>query len=80
MNTKDFLGRCMGVRLKARGAGDPHITFTLLVEDDGTWHEKNTISSFWIEELIGVLQQALVFCKSQKPDVVKGRQYGWRFR
>jgi len=77
---QDFLAKCMGVRLRQRGLRDPHITFSLLVEDDGRWYEKDAISSHWLEELIGVLRVALTVCRSQEPDVVRGQQYGWRWR
>lgn len=76
-----FRGECMGVGLRRRGGDrDPHVEVVLEVEDDGVWHEKQAVSSHWLDELIHQLQQARAFCATQAPDVHDGKQYGWRFR
>lgn len=56
--TTQFLGSCIGVRLKDRGKDDPHQLVTVLVEDDENWHDKMTVSSFWLDEAIAQLQAA----------------------
>jgi hypothetical protein len=47
-----------GVRFTARGENDPHLLVTVLLEDDEHWHEKMTFSSFWLNDLISVLEAA----------------------
>ena len=69
--SREFKGDCMGVRLVQRGPDDKHICFQLLVEDS---------SSYWLDELIEVLQNARASMKHHSPDKVNGRQYGWRFK
>lgn len=75
-----FHGSCMGVDLEPRGDKDPHIMFTLCVEDDELWHRKMSVSSSWLPELIRALQEAQAFCETQAPSMSNGRQYGWEFK
>lgn len=76
----NFRGDCMGVRLEKRDDKDKHIVVVLETEDDEQWFEKTSFSSYWLDELIEVLQAASSFCKSQEPDIVKGEQFGWKFK
>ena len=54
-----FKRNCFGVILSARGKDDPHVCFTIIVEDDGNWFvsKNGQSSSFWLPELIGVLAE-----------------------
>lgn len=75
-----FLGNCMGVTIRSRG-DDGHIMFSICVADDGHWHEKlDGASSYWLDELIEKLEQARAFMRTQEPDVVNGKRYGYKFR
>lgn len=63
-----ILGNCFGVEIRARGPGDDHAVLAFLVEDDGTWHEQMSISSFWFEEVFSVLSQVRDMLQKLKPD------------
>jgi hypothetical protein len=79
---KVFLGQCMGVGLDRRGVDDPHVCFALLVEDDGNWFAQGEShsSSFWLPELIEVLQEAHAWLeKHGEPDGEDGK-HGFRFK
>lgn len=78
MVNKTFRGDCMGVKISERGPGDPHLMFTLEVEDDENWFEKETVSSAWIDELIEQLQIAQTYLETQEPDIHNNIQYGWK--
>lgn len=81
MANANFRGKCMGVKLKPRGAKDPHIMVTLEIEDDEVWFPKDfVVSSYWLDELIEQLQAAQAFCASQDLDLYNGRQFGWKFK
>jgi hypothetical protein len=72
-----------GVRLEARASGvlDKHIIVQLLGEDDGNWFKVgNGISSFWLDDLIEVLQKAKSIVEAQEPDMFNGFQYGYKFK
>lgn len=58
---KEFKGECFGVALSDHDVDDKHQCFSLLVEDDGIWHEKMSMSTFWIDEAIAMLQAAKAF-------------------
>jgi hypothetical protein len=68
------------VRLRPR-ADDKHYEVVLEVEDDENWFEKMSVSSYWLDEMIGQLQLARDFLSRCEPDVAAdGQQYGWRAR
>lgn len=75
MNKLEFTGSCFKIELCQRGGGDLHINVKVHVED-----VKMNFSSYWLDELIEKLQAAREYCGTQKPDLVTGRQYGWRFK
>jgi hypothetical protein len=76
-----ILGKQFGVKFEGRGVDDKHILVRLLTEDDETWHETGVCcSSFWIDDLIEVLQQTKSYLNAQEPDICDGRQYGWKFK
>jgi len=79
---KSFLGECLGVGLQKRGPQDDHVTVFILVEDDGSWFiSGNGFSSFWLPELIPLLQEANTWMKRNcVPDMYKGVQSGWKFK
>ena len=79
MKRVSFRGECFGVTLEPRGLTDKHIRITVEIGDDGDWFEKLTVSSYWLDEAIAILQAAREFCRTQKPDIKFGRQYGWEF-
>jgi hypothetical protein len=60
MDEPKFLGESVGVRIDPRGDGkkDRHLMVTIMAEDDGNWHDKDSMSSFWLDETIEVLQEA----------------------
>ena len=78
-NIIEFKGECRGIALRKRGANDPHIEIVLLVEDDETWYDTGSFSSYWIDELIEKLQEAKKYIETQEPDIYDGRQYGYKF-
>jgi len=87
-DVRKILGDCMGVKLSARRDGDPHLCFTIMVENDGEWFERMGASSAWLDELIDVLQQARDYCaKHHAPDIAKrapgfppNTQFGWKIK
>lgn len=78
--TRTFRGDCMGVRLEPRAPADQHVLVVVEIEDDGNWHEKLAVSSFWLDELIAQLQAARKACVALEPDMHEGRQYCWKFK
>jgi hypothetical protein len=55
-----FRGNCFGVGLKQRGKNDKHICFVILVEDDESWFiSKDDASTYWLPELMSMMQDAL---------------------
>lgn len=58
-----FLGDCFGVVLTKRGPNDPHVCFTIIVEDDGTWAERSESSFYWMKDLQDVLKASTKFVK-----------------
>jgi hypothetical protein len=58
-----FLGDCFGVVLTKRGPEDPHVCFTIVVEDDGTWAERSRSSFYWMNDLQDVLKASMKFVK-----------------
>ena len=75
---KIFLGKCHGVILTHRGKDDPHVCAQIITEDDETWFISDTdFSSFWLPELISVLQEARNWMATNcDPDGT----HGWKFR
>ncbi len=72
----DVKGGCIGFRFKDRG--DFHISITMLVEDDGIWHEQDVeFSSFWLDDLIVVAGEAKQRLESQAVKSPCG--YGYSF-
>ncbi len=57
----DIKGKCFGVRVlradyKWKGEMRKHVTCHMLVEDDGTWHEKDlAFDPAWIDDMRSVL-------------------------
>ena len=81
MNFVDLKGECVGVRLTQRNTDDPHIMFTLLVEDDGNWFPLSSddpleggsryggdFSSHWIDETLDMLKAAKAVMQTQEKD------------
>jgi hypothetical protein len=82
MKERNFLGECMGIRLVPRGEKDNHVMLVLMVEDDGNWHEEDSFSSYWLPELMEMLQTAQEYmslhCKPITDD--QGCHAGWEFK
>lgn len=79
----EFKGNCIGVRLEERGPNDPHICFTLMVENDENWFDKMSVSSYWLDETIAVLQVAKDAIERRgEPDIDEktGGTYGYKFK
>lgn len=68
-----------GVKFEQRGPDDKHIMARLLIEDDTNWHETDvSFSSFWIDDLIAVLQRAKAKLEQSANKEESG--YGWEFK
>lgn len=71
-----FLGSCHGVVLTARGGIDPHVCFTIIVEDDNNWFVSSESNSlYWGKELVNVLNAAIKFAEKNCVQL----EYGYRF-
>ena len=79
---KLFLGRCHGIACYKRCENaDAHIMIAPLTEDDGCWFLSNGgSSSFWIDDMIEVLNAVNEWLKTQEPDIYKSRQCGYKFK
>lgn len=53
-----FFGDCVGVVLSSRAAGDNHVCYASVVEDDGNWSltEAGQLSTFWMPEMCQALE------------------------
>jgi len=72
-----FKRNCFGVVLSERTSDDPHVCFTIIVEDDGNWfvNGKDAASAVWVGELHELLGEANRWMVEHcKKDVG-----GWRF-
>jgi ABC-type glycerol-3-phosphate transport system substrate-binding protein len=76
---KQFLGMCFGIGLRKRGGdADPHVEFTILVEDDGNWFlAPDGGSSYWMSDLQEVLTAAIDWVKANCVEDPDG--FGWDF-
>lgn len=75
----EIKGKQFGVRFEPRGDGanDNHICIQILTEDDENWFEAgNSFSSYWLEDLITVLQTAN---DAMKQNAKKDGKYGYKF-
>ena len=76
---KFFLGECFGVGLKKRNIGenDAHVSFTILVEDDGYWFpHRDFASSYWLPDLVEAINAAQAWVEKH---CKKDGQYGYKF-
>ena len=72
-----FKESTVGVKLSERGSSDPHILFSLLIEDDESWRETNfKVSSYFIDETIKVLKKAKKYMEKQTKD----GNFGYKFQ
>lgn len=71
-----ILGDCIGVRAEERGKGDRHAVISVMVEDDDNWHDAMSVSSYWLDEFIDVLQQMR---RKLKAKCVKSK-WGYEFK
>jgi hypothetical protein len=73
-----FFGKCLGVTLSWRGEQDPHVTFSTVEEDDGTWcvQSGGNVSSHWIPDMLEQLRLAHQWCED---NCVK-EKYGYVFK
>ena len=75
---RTFKGGCIGVALSERGKDDPHVMINVLVGDDTNWFTKACVSSFWLDEMIEMLETAREHLKKhQEPDP---DGYGYQFK
>ena len=74
-----FVGSCLGIVLRNRSEHDKHICFTIVVEDDETWYEKDVglSSSFWMPELVEALAKA---SKWMTHNAVPDSVWGYKFK
>lgn len=77
-------GQQWGVRFEPRGKNDPHICIQLMGEDDEHWFDigrdsgSGRSSSFWLPDLIAVLQLANDALRNRADASPDG--YGYVFR
>lgn len=54
----EIKGKCFGVRLDSvYYDGIHHVMLNFMVEDDGIWHDKLEINSYWYPEMKEVLEK-----------------------
>lgn len=75
MMQKTFTGIQFKVELVERGYEDNHICVKVSSEDDESWHECTTFSSFWIDDLIRQLKEA----KKEMNKHSKKTKWGFEF-
>lgn len=77
-----IFGSCFGIILSRRGtnAGEYHVVWNLVVEDDETWHihKGSAGSSFWLPELQRLTTDALVWLEAHCDKDPSG--FGYVFR
>ena len=78
MQMIEIKGAQFGTRIEQRGPDDSHACIHLLSEDDGFWHEKAMFSSFWLDDLIYVLEDTRKRLHTSKK--FEKEEYGYRFR
>ena len=68
-----------GVCFERRGSNDPHVLVQIYSEDDENWFECGSMfSSFWIDDLINVLNEAK---KQLKKNFKKDKSgFGFEFK
>lgn len=75
---KSYKGDCMGVGLDRRGDKDNHIMLTLMIGDDGNWHDRDfQVDSYWIDELIEKLEDAKSYMERK---CINDGDSGWKFK
>jgi len=64
--------------LTRRGVDDPHVVFTVIMEDDDYWFfpEKYATSSVFFKDAMSVLRHAEKWCKKNCLD----NTYGFQFK
>lgn len=69
-----------GVRLEPRGKDDKHVCIQIIIsEDDEQWHPHgSSFSSFWIKDLIRVLQ--LAQAELRRSAVKDSEGFGFEFK
>ena len=70
-----------GVMLHRRGdnENDKHVVITLLIEDDGLWHEGvGDFSGYWVKDLQRLLKWVNKYLETEK-DLFKEIGYGYEF-
>jgi len=73
----NILGECVGVKFTPRAAGDSHVMLQLMIEDDEHWHGTNfRISSFWLGDMIDVLQRV----QNTLDNTAENDTYGYSFK
>lgn len=77
-----FQDGCYALTLHNRGAGDPHVSFTLYAEDDGHWQSRCIRgSSYWLESVMILTSTADAWARANlDPDIYapNNRQYGYK--
>lgn len=70
-----FYGDCFGVALVKSKVTPGHISFVILVEDDGSWNVASggQYDSYWLPELIDVMKEAHRWLKNN----AKKTEWGW---
>lgn len=72
-----ILGGQFGVEIVPRGRDDDHACIQILSEDDDNWFESgSSFSSFWLDDLIKVLQSA----KTELQTNYEKEEFGYKFK
>lgn len=68
-----------GLDFVKRGANDNHTCIKLFAEDDGHYWETNNFSSYWIDTLITILQEAREELNNKDRFTPDGK-WGYKFK
>lgn len=60
---RKILGELFGIEIMGVDKGKDPI-LKLLLEDDGNWHEKCAFSSFWLNDLLDVIEATKVHLRT----------------
>jgi len=57
LKNRELIGELFAVELEDRGTKDQHTMINLYSEDDERYHQAILFSSYWIDDLIDVLER-----------------------
>lgn len=69
-----------GIDFVERGQNDKHVCITLFDEDDGYFWEISNFSSFWLDDMIDLLQRAKSELETNTERFEKDGEWGYKFK